>query len=89
MTDFLNRYTDERVKELHVAFDRVKNPENWKLPVNAVVDLDTTTADGVKLQADISEAVTFFTGSTATFTKARGKNKVRVRAAGYYRAIGA
>jgi hypothetical protein len=74
--------------ELSKAFDAVANKANWKLPINASVDLDEFT------KAMVAEAVVFFTGSKAKFkrltgTTTGGIGRYRVTAAGYYAAIGA
>jgi len=74
--------------ELSAAFDRVANKVNWKLPINTVI---TVTGDDMPV---IVEAVKFFAGCIPTFTPARGKNepgvyRVRVKAKGYYAAVGA
>jgi hypothetical protein len=69
-------YTRE---QLEAAFALVRNPENWKLPLDATVpaDYDTSLIDA---------AVGFFTGSPCEFiTMTDG---VRVTAAGYYACVG-
>jgi hypothetical protein len=68
-------------------FDRVCDPTNWKNPIDTTVAIATHD----KMRA-IAEAVVYFTGSVPTFSaiKIRGVRCVyRVRAAGYYRTIGA
>lgn len=69
--------------EVSAAFTAVQNKENWKARIDAVV----TLADDRALLG-MREAVIFFTGSIPTFD-ALGQNRYRVRAAGYYVAIGA
>jgi hypothetical protein len=74
--------------ELSLAFDAVANRANWKNPIDAVVSLDSYT------MAMVREAVVFFTGSVPTFelmtgTTTSGMGRYRVKAAGYYRTIGA
>lgn len=74
--------------DLSIAFDAVADKSNWKMPIDKVVDLDAYT------QAMVAEAVTFFTGSVATFqriggTTTGGIGKFRVKAAGYYNTVGA
>lgn len=74
--------------ELSLAFDAVANKANWKNPIDAVVSLDSYT------MAMVREAVVFFTGSVPTFelttgTTTSGMGRYRVKAAGYYRTIGA
>lgn len=74
--------------ELSAAFDRVANRDNWKDRIDVVVDV----ANDVEL-ATIREAVVFFTGSVPTFEPRPGAGlpgcRYRVRAAGYYAAVGA
>lgn len=66
--------------QLKVYFDKVSNKENWKLPIDAVC----LTKD-VK---NIEKAIIYFTGSVPLFTKM--ENSIyRVKAAGYYSAVGA
>lgn len=67
-------------KQLHAAFDLVKDAKNWKNPINAVID--------AKDQDAVSQAVIYFTGSVPGFTPMKN-GKVRVRSVGYYVAIGA
>lgn len=68
------------------AFELVENKQNWKLPINAVVSLQLGFEEAqLKL---LKEAVIHFTGSVPTF-KAVTKTKIRVVAAGYYKAVGA
>jgi len=70
-------YTEE---QLHAAFDKVANKDNWKFPVDAVIsrnDLDVT-----------AKAVEFFTGSKLKIAEDLGAN-LRVQAIGYYAAVGA
>lgn len=73
--------------ELRQAFERVSHPNNWKLGINRVVDLNNWEMEL------ISEAVIFFTGSAPEFFPMVGatfpKNRYRVVAAGYYAAVGA
>jgi len=67
-------------EELQAAFTLVQNSENWKRPINAVVE-PTANLEAIRI------AVTYFTGSVANMTPAKG-GKVRVRARGYYAVIG-
>lgn len=66
-------------RQLNDAFNLVKDRKNWKYPVNALVPRDVD-------RNLIASAVIFYTGSVPTFT--REGRKLRVRAAGYYNAIG-
>jgi hypothetical protein len=70
--------------QLSAAFALVADATNWKLPV------DTTLAHGVAAATGLGvlrEAVIFFTGSVPTFE--HEANGMRVRARGYYAAVGA
>src|SRR5689334_16707240 len=69
--------------QLDALFERVRPAENWKNRIDAVV----TLADDREM-IGTREAVIFFTGSVPTF-EPRGRNRYRVRAAGYYATIGA
>ena len=68
-------------KERAAIFDQVKNRKDWKLPINAVVIRSS--------QELVADAISFYTGSIATFEPVKGKPAyVRVRAPGYYAASG-
>ena len=69
------------VEALQAAFDAVKNPEHWKLPI------DATIAEGDR--AVTEAAIIFFTGSQPRFLPDHHNGHIRVTAAGYYAAIGA
>jgi len=75
--------------ELNAAFSAVANKENWKMPINAVVSLNSET------MAVMREAVIFFTGSVPKFkaigatTNKNGAGNYKVTAKGYYLTIGA
>lgn len=73
--------------ELSTAFDRIADRSNWKNPIDRVLDLNDA-----ELFA-IIEAVRFFAGCVPTFTIVPGgklpKCRYRVRAVGYYAAVGA
>ena len=84
-TDFLMPVVNGRripIKELSVAFDRVKDSERWKNPICSLMAPPTDEERQI-----IFEAIVFYTGSLATFTPEG--DLVRVEAAGYYMAIGA
>lgn len=69
-------------EQLTAAFDKVKDPENWKNPINRTVVLPESEWPVTHA------AIAFFTGSEAViFPRANGK--ARVRANGYYLTIGA
>jgi hypothetical protein len=69
-----------RIGDLRLAFDRVKNGENWKYPIATYIS--ETVEDITRV------AIIFFTGSTPHFTP-MGGGWLRVEADGYYRAVGA
>lgn len=77
--EFINEYQKTR-GQLESSFDKVKNPQNWKLPIDSVCEM--------KDIADIKEAIIFFTGSVPTFKPcAHLTGKYTVKAAGYYAAM--
>lgn len=69
------------------AFDLVAGVKNWKDPIDARVILDSFGVDVV------GQAVTFYTGSKATFTLVKALEgdaaHYVVTAPGYYAAVGA
>jgi hypothetical protein len=69
--------------DLSVAFSRVENKENWKLPIDTRIEIQTDFD-----MESIRRAVVFFTASEPTF-EPLGKHRYRVRAAGYYAVCGA
>jgi hypothetical protein len=71
------------IRELHAAFDLVKDADNWKNRINETARLETER----EIKA-VEVAVTFFTGSVATVTPL-GADTFRIRAAGYYATVGA
>lgn len=75
-------------EEMSAAFDRVKNSENWKLPIDKVIEVK----DSEELEI-IAEAIIFYAGSPSdaipVHTKAKaGHKKYRIVAAGYYACVG-
>ena len=68
--------------ELSEAFDRIKDPKNWKMPIMKLIHKD---------EFDIcDEACVFFTGSRLVPADSPDENGgVLVSAAGYYATIGA
>jgi cell division FtsZ-interacting protein ZapD len=65
------------------VFELVQNKEHWKNPIDATLD-ELSEADEKLLY----DAVPFYTGSVPTITRYKN-GRVRVRAAGYYRTVGA
>jgi hypothetical protein len=70
-------------KAMQAAFELVQNRENWKLPIDAVVAIESDFEREL-----IYHAVMFYTGSIAQFYR-QGPVQYRVRAMGYYAAVGA
>lgn len=66
-------------RQLRAAFDRVKNTEHWKGPVDALIHASERDA--------VEAAIGYFCGSIAEFAPVG--NMLRVRAAGYWEDIGA
>ena len=67
-------------KALDEAFKLVQPPGHWKNPIDAIIPLR---------QREVVEAsIIFFTGSVPHFTH-HTKTQLRVRADGYFKAIGA
>lgn len=76
--------SEERANRLRAAFRRVApTGMNWKEPIDAIVTIKTDDE-----YDEIDEAVIYFTGSVATITPLKRVNQFRVRARGYYAAIG-
>lgn len=65
------------------AFDMVKDPNNWKNPIRAVVKADK------KMQELIKDAIEFYCGSPCLITEKRDGEYVMVQAPGYYVCVGA
>ena len=64
------------------AFNKVCDQENWKMPVDAVVELTGPEVE------EMREAIIHFTGSVPAFAML-ADGRCRVTAVGYYTAIGA
>jgi hypothetical protein len=74
--------------QLSEAFDRVKDRENWKMPIDKSVAGTLSAAD----QSMIAAAVVFYAGCVPSFRVEGGlcgAYFTRVTAAGYYAAVGA
>ena len=72
-----HRHNGIRVGELRAAYDRIRNPVDWKAPIDAILRLD---------QVPIAQAaVEFFTATKLRITTsyAEPRNYVRVQAIGY------
>lgn len=75
--------TGQRLTEV---FDLVRDPENWKMPVDSFVEKGQATV------GEIDAAVIFFTGSVPDIYPCEasgGRQGYAVLAAGYYEAVGA
>ena len=75
-----NIYSGFKESELRAAFDKVKEPTNWKLPIDAVI---------TKVEvAVVKAAISFYAGGEASFTfldnTSTVNGLVRVRAPGYW-----
>ena len=85
----------ERNKDLNQAsagfrilFEEVQDPENWKNPVDAKVDLDQFAGyDIADVVRTVRLAIEFYTGSMGSF-EVHGR-EISFRALGYYAVIGA
>jgi hypothetical protein len=81
--EFMGYYTDAKVAELRVAFDRVVPKDNWKkridrwIPIDSLAELDL-----------IREAVIFYTVGVPQFVVTEDR-MVHVTAPGYYESVGA
>lgn len=64
-------------EELQAAFDLVKNQKDWKERIDRVIPRSMEPA--------VAEAISYFTGTTASFYEHKDPSKLIVRAAGYYR----
>lgn len=73
--------TVRKQSELSKAFELVAPKENWKNPIDSLVE---TGADAELIR----DAVVHFTGSVPNIITARS-GRMRVQAAGYYATIGA
>jgi hypothetical protein len=80
ISTLMGGYTQE---QLEASFKIVRNAEHWKLPIDCFLPSDTPQA--ALNQLDF--AITYFTGSIASFQRTR--KGIRVRAPGYYEAVGA
>ena len=68
--------------ELSKAFDNIKNKENWKMPINAVIHREDYRI--------CSLAVEFFCGSFLSRQSICGcPDEILVHSEGYYSAVGA
>lgn len=67
-------------------FNLVQPKDNWKNPINALVDpMDLVELNATK--QDLNDAIVFYAGGPVTIT--REGSKLHVTAPGYYVAIGA
>jgi len=82
MTNTMTKETGTKYSraELKAAFELVEDKTNWKNPINKVVGADANLDM-------IREAVIFFAGCVPTYTLEG--TSYRVKAVGYYVAVGA
>ena len=73
--------------ELRAAFELVEDKQNWKQPIDAFVP--ATSCSGQRLVVAIEQAVHFFAGMQTVRIDRLPLGGLRVRAAGYYRTVGA
>lgn len=70
------RVTGYRQEELAAAFDRVRNPRDWKAPIHAVIPATERRL--------VERAVLWFTDTVPEFVAAPGEmDQLLVRAQGY------
>ena len=69
-------------------FDMVANKDNWKLPIDTMLDAPSGTEDRELFKKLISRAVVFYTGSVPIIVDL-GDKQIGVKAVGYYEAVGA
>lgn len=68
--------TGYRLEQLASAFDRVRDPRDWKAPIRAVILASDRSL--------VEKAVLWFTNTVPTFTAAEsGRDRLVVRAVGY------
>lgn len=83
------RFGDRKRSEISALFDLVADKANWKNPIDAQVALTFDEADLLR------EVVIFYTASVPSFEvieptayRMDGKSLYRIKADGYYRAVG-
>jgi len=70
------RMTGYRLEQLAAAFDRVRNPRDWKAPIRAVIPAAERPV--------VEKAVHWFTDTVPVFEAAPGEtDRLLVRAPGY------
>ena len=74
-------------RELHEAFSKVQNKENWKMPVDARIPCSGDDIADVEELRKIKAATVYFTASVARIYR-EGK-EWHIIADGYYNAVGA
>ena len=68
-------------EHLLTAFNTVCNKSNWKMPIDATIEGDDSDV--------VSQAIIYFAGCAPSFEPIHGTERLRVRAVGYYQAVGA
>jgi len=69
-------------------FDLVANKNNWKSPIDAMVDAPQDPTDRHLFKLMISRAVMFYAGCAPLIVDL-GDKQIAVKAVGYYKAVGA
>ena len=69
-------------------FDLVANKDNWKKPIDAMVDAPSDPTDRHLFKLMISRAVMFYAGCAPLIVDL-GDKQIGVKAVGYYEAVGA
>ena len=67
--------TGYRQEKLAAAFDRVRNPRDWKAPIRAMIPAAERPV--------VEQAVLWFTETVPEFVPVPGADQLEVRAAGY------
>ena len=79
----IDEKTEEGRNILHKAFDRVKNPENWKYPISKIIP--PTDEEDLDI---ITQSIIYFTGSVPTIYHLASQEGIHISAKGYYLTIG-
>lgn len=67
--------------QLEAAFNKIKNPSHWKDRIDAVIEADDWD--------HVEKAVIYFTGSVPQVVEKQTDGKLRIKADGYWMAVGA
>lgn len=75
-------HEDELIVKYRALFEQVENKRNWKLPINAEIELSDDKFP------DMIKAIQFFTGSRDVKITPIDETLVTITAEGYYNANG-